>query len=323
MEQQSLIVASLIAVAVAGLMYALVYPHLSGDIKAQRRTAALVSSTERKRESRAADPAKRRKLIAESLKDIEEQTSKRVTLEQRIAQAGLAVSRQSFIIGAVAFALLTALVLYVVNGNALIALGGGIVAAFGLPNWTLGFLRKRRIAKFIDEFPNAVDIIIRGVQAGFSVADCFRLIAAEAPEPVRGEFRRIVESQTIGLSVGEATERLAERVPVAETSFFSIVISLQQKSGGNLSETLGNLSQVLRDRKKMKAKIKSMSAEAKASAGIIGSLPFLVGGAVSLTTPTYMALLFTTNAGKLVVAVGLIWMAIGVFVMKKMINFDI
>lgn len=193
----------------------------------------------------------------------------------------------------------------------------------GLPAWVLSFLRKRRIRKFIDEFPGAIDVIIRGIRAGLPVVDCFRVIAGESQEPVRSEFRQIVEAQTIGLSIGEATERLVDRLPIAEASFFSIVVNISQKSGGNLSESLGNLSAVLRDRKKMKGKIQAMSSEAKASAGIIGSLPFVVGGAVYLLQPAYIMLLFTTNGGKIVIAVSLVWMSIGIMIMRKMIDFDI
>lgn len=325
MERQ-IIIALLTVVAVGGLMYALIYPYLSGEIKAQKRAAALLAgggANERANAARSADPAKRRKAIAESLKEVEEKNKKKkLTLEQRIVQAGLSWSREAFLIGSAVFGLLAGFFLYVVNGDLLVVLGGVAVGAFGLPNWLLSFLRKRRISKFIEEFPGSIDVIIRGVKAGLPVADCFRVIASEGQEPVRGEFRRIIEAQSIGLSVGEAVERFAERVPVPEASFFSIVINIQQKSGGNLSEALGNLSRVLRDRKKMKGKVKAMSSEAKASAGIIGSLPFLVGGAVYLTTPSYMMILFTTNIGKIIIACGLIWMAIGIFIMRKMINFD-
>jgi tight adherence protein B len=324
MDQQFIAVA-LIAIAVAGLMYAFVYPYLSGDIKAQKRQAALMSGTsERALGGKGVDPAKRRKMVAESLKEIEEKSrKKRLDLQQRINQAGLSWTKNAFLIGSAVFGLFFGFFIFVLNGDPLISAGGVAIGIFGIPNWALSFLRKRRIAKFIDEFPGAIDVIVRGVKAGLPVADCFRVIASEGQEPVRSEFKRIVESQTIGLSIGEACERFAENVPIAETSFFSIVINIQQKSGGNLSEALGNLSRVLRDRKKMKGKIKAMSAEAKSSAGIIGSLPFLVGGAVYLTTPSYMMLLFTTNIGKIVVAGGLLWMAIGVFIMRKMINFDI
>ena len=322
MDRQLMIMV-LTMLAVGGLMYAFVYPYLSGDIKAQKRQEALAGVSDRKVGGRgAADPTKRRKMIAESLKEIEEKNKgKRYDLEQRIGQAGLAVSKQVFLISSAAFGFLLGLILLLTNGP-LVGLGGLVVGVFGFPNWLLGFLRKRRLAKFIEEFPTAIEVIIRGVKAGLPVADCFRVIATEGQDPVRSEFRTIMESQTVGLSIGEAVERFAERVPVAEASFFSIVINIQQKSGGNLSETLTNLSRVLRDRKKMKAKIQAMSSEAKASAGIIGSLPFLVAGAVYLTTPSYMMILFTTTIGKLILAGCLVWMSIGVFIMRKMINFD-
>jgi tight adherence protein B len=322
-DRQSLIGASLVTLSVGGVMYALVYPYLSGDIKAQKRTAALMSSSDRRREGRSADPAKRRKMIAESLKDIETHAAKKLTLEQRIAQAGLSVSRTVYMAGSVGVGFVAALVTFVLNTDPLVAIGAGIVTGFGIPHWLLGFLAKRRVAKFIEAFPGSVDIIIRGIKAGLPVGDCFRIIASEAEEPVRSEFRQIVESQTIGLSIGEATERFAERMPVAEASFFSIVISLQEKSGGNLSEALGNLAGVLRERKKMKAKVRAMSAEAKASAGIIGSLPFLVGLAVWFTNKPYMAVLFNTTVGNVIIAGSLLWMVVGVFIMKKMIDFEI
>ncbi|KAF2992704.1 type II secretion system F family protein [Methylocystis sp. MJC1] len=323
MDRQIIVVA-LIGVAVAGLMYAFVYPYLSGDIKAQKRQAALVGGpSDRAANTRVGDPAKRRKAIADSLKEVEDRNKKqRVTLEQSIAQAGLTWSKTAFLAGSVGFGLLVGFLVFVVNGDMLVALGAAAVGIFGLPNWMLSFLRKRRIMKFVDEFPGAIEVIIRGVKAGLPVADCFRIIASEGQEPVRSEFRRIVESQAIGLSLGEAVDRFTERVPVAEVSFFSIVINIQQKSGGNLSETLSNLSGVLRDRKKMKGKVQAMSSEAKASAGIIGSLPFLVGGAVFFTTPSYMMILFTTTIGKIIIGVCLLWMAMGVFIMRKMINFD-
>jgi tight adherence protein B len=323
MSQHSILIAILVMLSVAAAMYALAYPYLSGDIKAQKRASALLSGSERAVASRSADPAKRRKLIAESLKDVEQKSKRKASLEQRIAQAGLSVSKEIYLAASAGIGFLVGTILFVTNGDPLIAFGGATVATFGVPNWVLTFLRERRITKFIDAFPGALDVIIRGVKAGLPVADCFRVIAGEVEEPVRGEFRRIVESQSLGLSIAEATERLVERVPVPEASFFAIVINIQQKAGGNLSEALQNLSNVLRDRKKMKGKIKAMSSEAKASAGIIGSLPFLVGGAVWFMTPSYMMVLFTTPQGKFIIACSLLWMAIGIFIMRRMINFEI
>jgi tight adherence protein B len=148
------------------------------------------------------------------------------------------------------------------------------------------------------------------------------VIATDSPEPIRTEFRNILETQSVGLPLGEACAKLFERMPLAEANFFAIVIAIQQKSGGNLSEALGNLSKVLRDRKKMKGKIKAMSTEATASAAIIGALPIAVMAVVYLTSPDYITLLWTDRRGQMMLAASAVWMSIGIFVMKKMINFD-
>ena len=163
---------------------------------------------------------------------------------------------------------------------------------------------------------------MRGVKAGLPLSDCLRIIATETAEPMRSEFRQIVEAQAMGLTASEAVDRLISRVPISETSFFSIVIAIQQKAGGSLSEALANLSAVLRERRKMEGKIKAFSSEARASAMIIGSLPFVVGGLVYLTSPKYIELLWTTETGQIVMAGSLVWMALGMFIMKKMITFD-
>jgi tight adherence protein B len=163
---------------------------------------------------------------------------------------------------------------------------------------------------------------VRGIKAGLPLLDSMKMIAADAPEPVRSEFRSIIETQAIGMPIGEACGKLYERVPVAEANFFGIVISIQQRAGGNLSETLGNLSRVLRDRKKMKAKIQAMSMEAKASATIIAALPLAVMGLVYITSPQYIELLWTTSTGRMMLVCCAMWMSMGVFVMRRMINFD-
>jgi tight adherence protein B len=183
----------------------------------------------------------------------------------------------------------------------------------------LGWSKRQYI---LINFPDAVDVIVRGVKAGLPLGDCLRIIASEAQEPVRSEFRTVVESQTIGISMGDACAKLFERMPLPEANFFGIVISIQQKAGGNLSEALANLSRVLRDRKKMKAKIQAMSMEAKASAVIIAALPFAVMILVYISSPNYIELLWTHPTGRMMMACCAVWMMVGVFVMKKMINFD-
>jgi tight adherence protein B len=198
----------------------------------------------------------------------------------------------------------------------------GFAGAFGLPRWMLKFLKKRREAKFLKGFPDAVDVIVRGIKAGLPLLDSIKIITNDSPEPICSEFRAIVETQSFGLPLGDACCKLYERIPVAEANFFGIVISIQQKAGGNLSEALGNLSRVLRDRKKMKAKIQAMSMEAKASASIIGCLPLAVMSLVYLTSPHYIELLWTEPLGRMMLAASAFWMFLGVMVMRKMINFD-
>ncbi len=174
----------------------------------------------------------------------------------------------------------------------------------------------------MDALPDAVDIIVRGIKAGLPLFDSIKIVAADTPEPLRSEFNAIIETQTIGMPLGDACQRLYERMPVPEANFFGIVIAIQTKSGGNLSEALGNLSKVLRDRKKMKAKIQAMSMEAKASAAIIGALPPIVMLLVYIMTPQYISLLWTHPTGRIMLAGCALWMSMGIFVMKKMINFD-
>ena len=139
---------------------------------------------------------------------------------------------------------------------------------------------------------------------------------------MKSEFRAIIETQSVGMPLGDACAKLYERIPLPEANFFGIVITIQQKAGGNLSEALGNLSRVLRDRKKMKAKIQAVSMEAKASASIIGALPIGVMTIVWITSPEYIELLFVSQLGHLMLAASAVWMFIGVMVMRKMINFD-
>lgn len=325
MDEQSLIFTGLMMLAAGGLFYVFVYPYLSGQAAAEKRRSQFQgsSSAKGKRGDRQVDPTKRRQQILESVRELENETRKKKnTLAAKLLQAGLTIDIKNFYMisagvgfGAMVFA-------FIMNGNPLIALGVGIVVGLGLPRWVVNFKIKRRFKKFLSEFPGAVDIIIRGVKAGLPLTQCVGIIAAESPEPIRSEFRRILEAQSIGLSIGESCDRMAESMPVAEANFFSIVVNLQQKSGGNLSEALGNLSRVLRDRKKMRLKVNAMSAEAKASAGIIGALPFLVCGLVYLSSPDYLSLLFTHMTGRIVLAVSAFWMIMGIAVMRKMIQFD-
>jgi tight adherence protein B len=204
----------------------------------------------------------------------------------------------------------------------MVALGCAFVAAVGAPRWYLIFLSNRRQKKFLEEFANAIDVVVRGIKAGLPVNDCLKVIAKESPEPVGPEFAEIVEGQKIGITLAQGLERMYERIPLAEVNFLSIVISIQQQTGGNLAEALSNLSTVLRERKKMQGKIRAMSQEAKSSAAIIGALPILVMVLIYMTTPDYIALLWTERLGQIMLLCSAFWMTMGVLVMRKMINFD-
>lgn len=318
-----LLLAALSAFAVGGIAFVFLYPILSGERKAEKRQAALTSGPAKRTSEKQADAAARRKQISESLKEIETRNSrKRVTLDNMLSRAGLNWSQRQFLLVAAATGIVLGGLTYVFDRNPYISLAAAVVGGIGLPLWWLKFLGKRRLKKFVNLFPDAIDIIVRGVKAGLPVGDCLRIIATEVAEPVRSEFRQVVEAQAMGLSIAEAVDRLVAQVPISETSFFSIVITIQQKAGGSLSEALANLSTVLRERKKMEGKIKALSSEARASAMIIGSLPFIVGALVYMTSPKYIELLWTTPTGQIVMAGSAIWMAIGVFIMKKMVSFD-
>src|SRR5665213_3332267 len=287
----------LASVAVGGVVYVFLYPILSGERKAEQRMASVAKAETVARVSRGPQKS-RRDIIEKTLEEFDERhkKSKSVPLAVRISRAGLSWSKRQYILISAGIGIGLFMLALLLSGSLLPAVGFGFAGAFGLPYWMLSFLKRRREAKFLNAFPDAVDIIVRGIKAGLPLLDCMKMITLEAPEPLRSEFRAIIETQAIGVPLGEA--------------------------GGNLSEALGNLSRVLRDRKKMKAKIQAMSQEAKASAGIIGALPLAVMTMVYITSPVYISLLFTEPLGNVMLACSAMWMAMGVLVMKKMINFD-
>jgi tight adherence protein B len=329
-----LIFVALAAVSATALAYAVLFPSIENERKAGRRLSS-VKQAETDRvavkasRDRVAEAAKRRKSVQDSLKELENKQKSRTAnttkppLKVQIRQAGLDLTMQRFYLYSAVSGLVVAFVLLVFGAPMLVVAGGFVASMFGVPRWAIAFRRQRRVKAFLEELPNALDVIVRAVKSGLPLNDAVRLIASESPEPVRGEFRRVVESQQLGLSLPEAMLRMPETMPCAEASFFGIVIQIQSQAGGNLSEALGNLSKVLRDRKKMKAKVQALSMEAKASAWIIGALPFIVALLVYLSSPTYIMPLFTTSTGHLILLISGIWMSMGIFVMRKMINFDI
>jgi tight adherence protein B len=323
MTIQTIALFSLVSVAIGGVLWVFIYPILSGERQAEQRRESVARAESAAARKTRGVPKSRREQVEETLKQLEaRQKNQRPSLEIRIEQAGLSLSKRQFMMIAAGLGLVCFLLVAISGFGILPALGFGFAAAAGLPFWLLSYLKKRREAKFLNAFPDAVDVIVRGIKAGLPLLDSLRVIANEAPEPVRSEFKTIIATQTIGMPIGEACSKLYDRMPLPEANFFGIVVSIQQRAGGNLSEALGNLSRVLRDRKKMKAKIQAMSMEAKASASIIGALPVIVGLLVYLTSPAYIELLWTHPLGQMMLMCCATWMTIGVLVMKKMINFD-
>ncbi len=312
----------LVAVAIGGVAWVFVYPILSGERQAEKRkeTVARTGSVPTRAARNA--PKSRREQVEGTLKELEGRRAKSVPLSVKIAQAGLTWSKRRFFLTGAALGAGAFLLALMIDAGLPAALGMGFAMGCGMPLWLLKFLKKRRENKFLQAFPDAVDVIVRGIKAGLPLLDCLRIITTDAPEPVKSEFRAILETQTIGIPLGEACAKLYERIPVAEANFFGIVIAIQQKAGGNLSEALGNLSRVLRERKRMQAKIQAMSMEAKASAMIIACLPLAVMMLVYITSPQYIELLWTHPMGRMMMAASAAWMTMGVLVMRKMINFD-
>ena len=313
--------------SVGGVLLAVLFPMFTGDKREKKRLESVAAGRTSADRSAANDENRRKKNVESTLKDIEAQQKQKkrgaATLTQRMRQAGLGWSTNTYwvICGVVGF--FTIIINFTAVGmTPLYALAFGISGGLLLPYGFVNYKRAKRFKAFSQEFPNGLDVIVRGVKAGLPLVDCMKVIAQEANEPVCSEFREIIEDQTLGLPMDEAVMRLQDRMPISEARFFSIVIAIQSKTGGSLSEALSNLSHVLRERKKMQGKIKAMSSEAKASAGIIGALPIIVALLVYFTTPDYILLLFTTDTGNNALYGSAIWMMMGVGVMKKMINFD-
>ncbi|HEY0265867.1 MAG TPA: type II secretion system F family protein [Rhizomicrobium sp.] len=320
-------------IALVGILFALAlggaaFAFMGGDEKTQKRVAAVAKPPGSARGRGAApqiDAAQKRKNVAAMLKDVEKNRAakkERPTMRRRLEQAGFPKTspRNFWMICGIVAALAASLAI-ATHQKPLVIVLAVFVVGLGLPRWVLGFLAARRRKKFTENFAGAIDVIVRSVKSGLPTNEALRIVAREAPNPVGSEFHSLVESLKVGVTMDQALKRMMESMPTSEVGFFAIVMTIQGKSGGNLSEALGNLASVLRDRKRLQGKIKAMSSEAKASAMIIGSLPPAVMGIVWLTTPKYINMLFTERVGNLMLAFCVMWMFTGIMVMRKMINF--
>lgn len=327
------IVVILVAFACGCAVVALAYP-LIVTPDAGARVQAFI--TERKPEEpkkqsalgRLVDGQKdsRRRQVQESLKQIEErarQQKRGAPIRLQIMRSGLDIPMRRFWVISACVGLVMALVPFMLGFPLYVGLLSGIAGLLGLPRWFLGMMAKRRQKAFLEGLADAVDVMVRGLKAGLPLSDAMRVIATEASAPIGPEFMQLVEGQRLGITLDQGLVRMFERMPLPEVSFLGIVISIQSKAGGNLSEALGNLSKVLRERKKLTGKVRSMSQEAKSSAAIIGVLPFFILGALFVLNPEYLSPLLSTSTGHLLLAGCGAWMFTGVMVMRKMISFDI
>jgi len=319
-----LVVLAALAVGAAG--FALV-PSALGNSRASKRLKAFQGDMRTTRRELDANRTRdqRRKTVQQALKAQQDdlRAKKRVTLPQLLFQAGMTISPGAFIRNSCIFGAGLFVLLLVTQVPYYFAAIFAVAGAYLLPRLYVMRRRKKYQRLFLDELPNAVEAIVRGVKTGLPLNDSMRVVAKDTKEPVKSEFARVLDQQSFGFSMTEAVQVLLDRVPLPEVNFFVVVISVQQQAGGNLSEALGNLARVLRNRKKMRQKVAAMSSEAKASAGIIGALPVLVAVMVSFVSPDYLKPLFTTPIGQIWLGVAALMMCLGAFVMNRMIQFEI
>jgi tight adherence protein B len=267
----------------------------------------------------------RRKEIQDQLRKQEEQQRKnnKASLEMMLVRARMEISafKLRVICGGIGLGVISVLTM---QGVPLVfALAVLPLFVFIVPVKVAKFRVGRLQKRFIAFFPDAIDVMVRGVRTGLPVGEGMRLVAREMPEPVATEFKLLTDATAVGVTLEDALTRMFNRMPLPEVNFFNIVLAIQKQTGGNLAEALGNLSNTLRERKKLKLKIKALSSEAKASAMIIGSLPFVLACVLFAVAPDYLGLLFNTDMGNMMLAGGAFWMSIGIFTMYSMIDIEI
>jgi tight adherence protein B len=250
-------------------------------------------------------------------------SSRSEALALRLERTGRGWTLAQYLYGSLGLALAVTLVLYFKTGAALFSLGVGVVAGAGIPHMVVNRFIKKRLNDFNAKFPDGIELLVRGLRSGLPVTETLGVVAHEVPGPVGSEFKGVVERIKIGRTMEEALQETADRLGTPEFQFFVITLAIQRETGGNLAETLSNLADVLRKRAQMKLKIKAMSSESKASAYIVGALPFIVFGLIWWINPTYLEKFFTDDRLTVIGLGGLVWMGIGAFIMAKMVSFEI
>ncbi|MFN4241367.1 MAG: type II secretion system F family protein [Erythrobacter cryptus] len=244
-------------------------------------------------------------------------------LQLRLTRTGKDWTVTQYIYASIGLALAVAVLMFIATKALLLALGIGLMVGAGVPHMVVGYLIGKRTNEFVSKFPDGIELLVRGLRSGLPVTETLAVVAQEVPGPVGYEFKTVIDRIKVGKTMEDALQDTADKLGIAEFNFFTITLAIQRETGGNLAETLSNLADVLRKRAQMKLKIRAMSSESKASAYIVGSLPFLVFGAIMYINPEYMGGFFSDD--RLIVA-GLgagVWMAIGAFIMAKMVSFEI
>jgi tight adherence protein B len=244
-------------------------------------------------------------------------------LRKRIEQTGRSWTLRQYATTCAGITVAVWALLAIRGAPILLTLFVGLFAGIGVPHFVVGFLGKRRTNAFVTRFPDAIELLVRGLRSGLPISETLGVVGSEIPEPVGSEFRGVADRMRIGRTMEAALQETADRVDMPEFQFFVITLAIQRETGGNLAETLSNLAEVLRKRMQMKLKIKAMSSESKASAYIIGSLPFIVFALIWYINPGYMGTFFTDQRLIMAAIGGGVWMGIGVFIMAKMIAFEV
>jgi len=244
-------------------------------------------------------------------------------LKKRLSMTGRDWSLGRYALVSLGIALIVALLMFTRSGQLWLALLIGILVGLGTPHMAVGYLIKKRVGKFNARFPDAIELLVRGLRAGLPISETLTVVASEIPGPVGEEFRSVSDKMKIGRSMDVALQETADRLGTPEFQFFCITLAIQRETGGNLAETLANLADVLRKRAQMKLKIRAMSSESKASAYIVGSLPFIVFTLIWMINPEYLGAFFIDQRLMVAGIGGLIWMSIGAFIMAKMVSFEI
>lgn len=249
--------------------------------------------------------------------------SRTAALELRLHRTGKDWTISQYLYASLALALGVATLVLFKTKAPFLAIGAGVLVGAGLPHMLVGFFIKRRGNAFTSKFPDAIELLVRGLRSGLPVTETLGVVASEVPGPVGEEFKMVIDRIKIGKTMEDALQETADRLNTPEFSFFCITLAIQRETGGNLAETLANLADVLRKRSQMKLKIKAMSSESKASAYIVGSLPFIVFAMIYSINPEYLDGFFNDDRLIVIGLGGGVWMSMGAFIMAKMVSFEI